>query len=254
MKRWHAILPNWAIITLLALIVSLNLISSYYALSFLTKAVTLATIPLLLTFYFAKQRIMANVFFVIFFLYFFGLFFNVFENFHLSSKFSESYFLGAYALLVFVMIGKLKHMKFEVLVTCYLIVVFLVNSYLMYLMFVAIKDSFEDNVIFTLSVSRGIALLVMAFLAFAIYLSRETSQSILFLTVVCCFVFSDVLSFISTMYIHFWLFEGIQKILQSLGLILSIMYVFNYQEITTCLVRSRILKRNSQSNQVPVHY
>ena len=231
MKKWHSLFPNWAVVVMLTLIVTLNLSSSYYGFSFVTKVITLSIIPILLVVYFYRQRIMANIFYTIFIFYFLGIFFNALDHLALSSKLSEFCFLGVYALLTFVMIGKLKHVKFEGLVSLYLILILLVNSYFMYIMFNAVEDSFADSVIFTLSVSKGIALLLMSFLAFAIYLSRETSQSIIFLTIVCCFVFSDVLSFITTMYLHFWLFEGFQKILQGTGLFLFCVYVYNHQEL-----------------------
>ncbi|MEO8772819.1 MAG: hypothetical protein ABI263_04420 [Gelidibacter sp.] len=251
MKKWHALLPNSAIILMLVLIVLLNLISSYFEVAVLTKAMTLVIIPILILIYFYRQRIMANIFFTIFVLYFLGILFNVLDQFSLSSKLSESCFLGAYALLVFLMIGKLKHVKFEGLVSWYLIVILLVNTYFLYMMFTVVQDGFKDSVILTLLVSRGVALLIIGFLAFAIYLSKETSQSILFLTIVCCFIFSDVLSFITSMYIHFWLFEGIQNILQGGGLLLFCFYVYNHQEIANTSDK-KTTKSFSLSKNVPV--
>lgn len=253
MKRWHGLLPNWAVIGMLTLIVTLNICSSYYGFSLITKLITLAIIPILFAFYFYRQRVMANIFFTIFTLYFLGMLFNALNHFSLSSKLSESCFLGVYALLAVVMIGKLKQVRFEGLISMYLVVILLVNTYLMYMMFTTVKESFIDSVILTLTVSKGIALLIMGFLAFAIYLSRESSQSIIFLTIVCFFVFSDVLSFITSMYIHFWLFEGIQKILQGAGLLLTCVYVYNHQEIANGL-RNKTTERISQSNKIPVEY
>jgi len=252
MKRWHVLLPNWAITVMLALIVALNLVSSYYDFSIVSRTMVLSIIPLMLLVYFFKQKVMVNVFFTIFLLFFLGIIFNVFDHFSLSSKLSESCFLGAYALLVFVMIGKLKDIKFEGLVSWYLIVILFINAYLMYNMFVSVEDSFRDSVNLTLIISKGIALLVMAFLAFAIYLSKESSQSIIFLTIVCCFVFSDVLSFITDMYIHFWLFDASQKILQSMGLFMFCMYVYNHQQLTSSVTQGKKSKLLSKSNQVTV--
>ena len=251
MKKWHSILPNWAIIVMLSLIVTLHLCSSYYGFSLITELTALAIIPTLLVIYFYKQQVMANIFFTIFILYFLGMIFNSFDHFALSSKLSESCFLGAYALLVFLMIGKLKHVKFEGVVSWYLMVILLVNTYLIYTMFSMVQDSFKDSVILTLTVSRSIALLIIGFLAFAIYLSKETSQSILFLAIVCCFVFSDVLNFITTMNVHFWLFEGIQKILQGGGLLLFCIYVYNYQEIANTIIE-KTSQPISQSKPITV--
>lgn len=252
MERWHALSPNWATILLLVLIVSLNLLCSYYGLSVVTQTMTLTIIPTLLMVYFFRQKIMANIFSLIFMLYFLGIIFNAMDHISLSSNVSESCFTGAYLLMVFVLLGKLKYVKLERFVSWYLAVVFFISTYLLYLIFIGLKDSFQDNITLTLMVSKGVALLVIAFFAFAIYLSKETAQSIIFLMVVCCFVFSDVLSFITTSYIHFWLFEGVQKIFQSIGLVLSCIYVFNYQEIATRVERRKAFKPISRTNQVSV--
>ncbi|MBJ7881700.1 hypothetical protein [Gelidibacter salicanalis] len=252
MNRWHALLSNWAISIMLALIVAINLVSSYYELYFISNAVILGLIPALLIIYFDKQKLMATIFCAILILYFVGLICSVPINFELSSKLSESSFIGAYALMVFVMIGKLKHVKFEGVVSWYLIIVLLINTYLMYAMFVNVQDSFNDSVNLTLSVSKGVLLLVMGFLAFAIYLSKETSQTILFLTIVCCFVFADVLSFTNSLYVQFWLFEGFQKTLQGLGLFLLYVYIFNHQESVKGIVITESAESITESNQLPV--
>lgn len=252
MKRWHALFPNWTTTLLLVLIISLNLLCSYYGLAVVTKTMALAIVPILIMVYFYKQKIMANIFSVIFMLYFFGIIFNAADYLSLSSKLSESSFTGAYLLMVFVLLGQLKDVKLERFVSWYLAVVFLISTYLLYLLFTGLKDSFQDSVMLTVMVSKGVVLLVMAFLAFAIYLSKETAQSIIFLIVVCCFVFSDVLGFITTSYIQFWLFEAVQKIFQSLGLILTCIYVFNHQQAASGTVRGKVFKPISSSNQISV--
>ncbi|TXE07663.1 hypothetical protein ES711_09445 [Gelidibacter salicanalis] len=229
MDRWHALLPNWAIFTLLALIVVFNLISYHFQNEIFSNIISLALIPVLFGIYFFKQRIMANVFLTAFLLYFLGIVFTLDDTHILSAKFSESCFLGAYALLIFVMIGRLKHVKFEGLISWYLIVVVFINAYLMYTMFANVQGNLIDSVLLTLGIAKGVVLLVMAFLAFAIYLSKESTQSIIFLSMVCCFVFVDVLSFTTDLYIQYWLFEVFAKTLQGIGLLLLCVYVYNHQ-------------------------
>lgn len=174
---------------------------------------------------------MAHIFCTVFILYFLGILFNSLDYLVLSSKLSEFCFLGVYALLAFVMFGKLKRFNFDVLVSIYLIVILLVSTFFTYAIFSAAEENFADSVIFTLSIIKAIALVVVSLLAFAIYINKETSQSILFLIIVWCFVFSDGLSFITTMYVHYWLFEGLQNILQAAGLFLFCIYVYNFQEL-----------------------
>ncbi|HUH27018.1 hypothetical protein [Gelidibacter sp.] len=252
MERWHALCPNWALTLFFVLIVTLNVLCSYYGFSVVTKTMTLSTVPIVLILYFYKQRIMANIFSVIFALYFLGIIFNAFDQFSLSTKFSEWCFTGAYLLMVFVMLGKLKGVKLEGFVSWYLIVVFFISTYFVFLLFTGLKGSFQDTVILSLMVSKGVVLLVMAFLAFAIYLSKETAQSIIFLTVVCCFIFSDVSGFITTSYVQFWLFEAVQSIFQSIGLFMACIYVYNHHQPATRINGRKVFKSISHSSQMSV--
>ena len=47
---------------------------------------------------------------------------------------------------------------------------------------------------------------------------------------VCCFVFADVLSFTTEMYVQYWVFEAFEKTLQGIGLLLFCVYVYNHQD------------------------
>lgn len=239
MERWHDLAPNWAVTTVLILVIALNLSFSYYGFSLGIKTLSLAIIPVLSMVYFYKKKIMANIFVIIFMLYFMGILFNSIADFSLSKKLSEAFFTGAYLLLIFVLMGKLKNMKFEGLVSWYLAIAFLINTYLIFQLFIALKGGFQDSVILTLAISKGIVLLVMAFLAFAIYLSTETKQSIVFLTMVCCFIFCDVLGFINTAYLYFWPFETVQKITQGIGLILAFAYVYRHQVLSEKIITKK---------------
>lgn len=230
MKKWLNLLPHWAIILILSLLVFFSISTSYFGFPLVSKIITLAIIPFLLMVYFSRQRVMSNKFLIIFILYFLGLLFDVMNHWGIALKLSELSYLIAYVLLISVMVPKLKYIKYEGVVSTYLTVILLVNTYLMYTVFNMVKGTFADNLILTLSVSKYIALLVMGFLAFAIYLSKESLQSIIFLIFVCCYVFSDALGFITSTYIYFWVFEGIQKILLGLGLFLYTIYVYNHHE------------------------
>jgi hypothetical protein len=79
----------------------------------------------------------------------------------------------------------------------------------------------------------------MGFLAFAVYLSKENAQSILFLVMSFCFIFSDVLFYISDLYVYYWLFEFFERILHIIGLFLLYVYVFNHHEIAENSYKSR---------------
>lgn len=225
---------------------------SYYGFSLGIKILSLILIPILALLYFRTKKIMVNIFVIIFMLYFLGMIFNIIDNFTLSKKLSEAFYTGSYLLFIFVLMGKLKDRKLHGLVSWYLATVFLITTYLVFQLFIALKDSFQDSVIITLAICKGIALLVMTFLAFAIYLSKESKQSIIFLMVVCCFIFSDVLSFINTSYVYFWLFEAVQKIFQGLGLMGAFAYVYGHQETGAKVVRRKTFQPIAHSDPLSV--
>ena len=250
MKRWHALLPNRAILLLLSSIVMIYLISSYFGLLVLNNAVTLAIIALLLMVYFYKHPSMSTVFLTIFVLYLFGIVFKIFQDFTLSYKLSETCTIGVYALMLFILVGKLKKIRLDGIIWSYLMLLLLVNSYLLYQTLSSVTDNFQDSVSLTLTASRGVVLMIMTLVAFAVYLHRESSQSILFLTMLCCFVFSEALNFITSVHVHYWLFEGLQKICQAVGLMLLCVYVYNHEKKIRC---SRLEKSNCHLQSRPIH-
>lgn len=231
MNRWHLLIPNWVIIVLFCAVLLLNFVASYDGLAVLSKITKVVTVPLVLLYFFSKRNFMANIFFTIFLLMFFGDLSSVFNVNELVSKLSKTAYLGSYLLLVFILIGKLRRVKFEGLISWYLIFIFVLNTYFMYVLFSLIQDNFSDSVNMVLYVSRGITILIMGFLAFAVYLSKENAQSILFLVLSFCFIFSDVLFYISDLYVYYWLFEFFERTLHIIGLFLLYVYVFNHHEL-----------------------
>ncbi|WP_152611486.1 hypothetical protein [Psychroserpens damuponensis] len=171
---------------------------------------------------------MANVFILTFLVFFIGDAFSVFEFGELSSKLSKISYLGSYVLLICVLLGKLKRVKFEGLVTVYLAVVLLLNSYFLYILYGVAKNNFVDHANLLIYICHGIVIIALTYFSFAVYLSRETAQSITFLLMVFCFAFSDVLHYICGMYVYFWVFEVFEHMLHIAGLFLLYKYVYDH--------------------------
>jgi len=66
------------------------------------------------------------------------------------------------------------------------------------------------------------------FMVFAVYLGNQSEQAILFLIMVFCFVFLDVLNFIHNLYVYSWIFEFLDKSLYVFAIFLLYKYVKNY--------------------------
>lgn len=171
---------------------------------------------------------MATIFLVTFLVFFVGDAISVFDFSEVSSKLSKAIYIAAYLMLIFVLLRKLKKVKFEGLVTIYLVLVLLLNSYFLYTLYIVAKDNFVDDVNLVLYICHGITLIALTYFAFAVYLSRETAQSITFLLMVFCFVFSDVLYYICNLYVYYWIFEIFEAMLHMAGLFLLYKYVYDY--------------------------
>ena len=131
MNRWHILIPNWVIITLFCAVLLLNFTASYEGFAMISKITKVVVGPLIIIYFFSKRNYMANIFFTIFLLMFFGDVFSVFNVNEFVSKLSKTAYLGSYLLLVLVVIGKLRRVKFEGLISWYLILIFALNTYFM---------------------------------------------------------------------------------------------------------------------------
>lgn len=209
----------------------MNGVAAYYENTLIPNITKVTSIIVLLTFYYMVRHRMANVFLTIFLFSFLGDIFYVFNIGELSGKLATTFYLGSYSLLVFVLLGKLKRIKYEGLVSVYLILVLLLNTYFLYVLYGVIKENFTDDVNLVLAICHGITLIAMTFFAFAVYLSQETTQSIIFLVMVFCFVFSDVLTYICDLYVYFWMFEFMSNMLHMVSLALLFTYVCNHHKI-----------------------
>ncbi|RKE95073.1 hypothetical protein [Ichthyenterobacterium magnum] len=228
MKKLVTIAPNRVLVVVLFAMIILSFYASYYESIMIPKVIKLITTTLLLTFFFCQKNRIANVFFTIFILFFLGDVFSVFNFGLLALKLSNAFYIGSYLLLVFILFGRLKHVKFEGLVSVYLVLVLTLNTYFLYVLYNIAKESLVDDVSIVLYVLSGIALIGLVFFAFAVYLSRETSQSIIFLIMAFCLAFSDVLGYVCDMYVYYWLFETFERVLHIIGLYLFYIYVFNH--------------------------
>lgn len=233
MNKVRKLKPNLILVFVLVVIVLCSAVAIYFDSVTVPKTVKLITITILMTFYFCQLNKMANVFLTIFLLFFLGDVFAVFNFGELILKLSKSMYIGGYLLLIFVLLGKLKKIKFDSLVSFYLILVLLLNSYFLYVFFEVAKDNFVDDVNLVLYVFHGITLIALTYFSFAVYLSKETEQSITFLLLVLCFVFSDVLNYINTLYIYYWLFEVFDITLHICGLFLLYKYVYNHHTMVS---------------------
>lgn len=228
MKSAHKLKPNLILVVVLATIVVCSSVATFFDSIMVPKVVKLITITILMTFYFCQLNKMANIFLTTFLVFFIGDACAVFSFGDIMFKLSKGMYILGYLLLIFVLFGKLKKIKFDSLVSVYLILVLVLNSYFLYALYDVAKENFVDNTSLFLYILHGIVLIALTYFSFAAYLSKETGQSITFLLMVFCFVFSDVLHYVNTLYIYYWIFEVFERALHLSGLFLLYKFVFDH--------------------------
>lgn len=220
--------PNVVLVFILLMLLLSTTMATYFDMVIVSMTVKLITVTILLTFYYCQLHKMATVFLTIFLTFFIADALTIFSFGEVAFKLSKLLTIAAYLLLIFVLLGKLKRVKFEGLVTVYLVLVLVLNSYFLYTLYGVAKDNFVDKINMILYICHGITLIAMTYFAFAVYLSRETAQSITFLLMVFCFVFADVLDYICNLYVYYWVFEVFEAVLHTSGLFLFYKYVYDH--------------------------
>ncbi|MCX7552198.1 hypothetical protein [Xanthomarina sp. F2636L] len=122
------------------------------------------------------------------------------------------------------MIPKVKRIRIDTVVITYLVIVISINSYFLYELFGILKTQISDTTEINLFALKSLSLLALTFMSFVVYLNSDTKQSILFLFTVLCFVFSDVLHYVSSYYIYNWSFSMLDHTLHITGLF----FLFNF--------------------------
>ncbi|TYA57259.1 hypothetical protein [Formosa maritima] len=175
-------------------------------------------------YYFIKNRFFSFVFVLFLVFSFVGDFSSVFSSSNLIIKFSSFiYFLG-YLTLIFYTFSKFKRIRLDMVIGLYLLIVISINSYFIYELFSILKLQISDPIEVNLFAAKSVSLIALTFLSFVVYLNSDTKQSIIFLLMALCFVFSDVLHYISNYYIYNWSFVLLDRVLHVVGLF----FLFNY--------------------------
>ncbi|OMP29792.1 hypothetical protein [Mangrovimonas sp. DI 80] len=228
MEFWHKMTSNKSLVIVFSALFALQVLAVIQDDLMLDRIAKIVVIPVLLTLYFTRMKYMANIFLTVFLCSFLGDVFTVFHKNELTHQLSEMAYVGSYILLLGVLISQFRKVRFEGVVSVYLGLIFMFNAYLLYILYGAVKNSFVDDISLWLYAGRGLAIVLLVFLAFALYLSRESKQSIILLVTVACFAFGDVLKYICELYVYFWVFEVFAIALHLAALVFLLAYVSNH--------------------------
>src|SRR5690554_556587 len=223
-KEWLNYSYNRIFLGVLFLLILLNIFASLSESDVLIQITKPLFIPIFIMFYYIKNRCVQVLLIIFFTLSFIGDFSSLFLTNNTLMKFSGfMHFLSYLALTIFIG-SKIKRIRFDKVVAAYLVVVISINSYFLYELFGVVKAQIIDTAEVNLFAAKSISLLVLSLISFVVYLSSDTKQAILFLFTTLCFVFSDVLYYISNYYIYNWSFVMLNHVLHLVGLFL----LFNF--------------------------
>ncbi|QDO95606.1 hypothetical protein FNB79_17055 [Formosa sediminum] len=137
------------------------------------------------------------------------------------------FYLVSYLSLLGFVLTKFKGIRFGMLLGVYLVVVFVINTYLLYQLYTVLDGIIKNPIMVMFFGLHTVTLVILAFVSFAVYLNSDTKSSILYLVMALCFIFSKVLFYIRNYYIYDWSLVLIELFLYSGGLIFLFYYMVN---------------------------
>jgi hypothetical protein len=223
-KEWLKISYNRIFLCVLFLLILLNVLATLSESGLLLQITKPLFVPVFIMYYFIKNRYFSLVFIMFLVFSFIGDFSSVFSTSNSIIKISSFVYFLSYLTLIIYTISKFKRVRLDMVIVFYLLIVVSINSYFLYELFSILKLQISDPIEVNLFAAKSVSLIALTFLSFIVYLNSDTKQSIIFLLVALCFVFSDVLHYISNYYIYNWSFVMLDRVLHVFGLF----FLFNY--------------------------
>ncbi|MFB9057891.1 hypothetical protein ACFFU9_14185 [Mariniflexile ostreae] len=209
----------------LVLVVIINTIAYFTDSILVLNLINIFFIPALLIGYFLK-RIGTSVLLVLGFL---GVFLGdvafAFTNYGLLEKsYNLMYIIGCFCLIGAVW-SKFSFIKMDKVVGTYLMLMFLISAYFLFVFFGLVKSNSPDSAEILFVTLKSACLLIMSFIALAIYLIKESRASILFLMLSMCFLSSKILNDISLYYVYDLRLAMLDRTLHLLGFLFLFKYI-----------------------------
>lgn len=223
-KEWLKISYNRIFLCVLCLLILMNILATLSESGLLLQLTKPLFVPVFIMYYFIKNRYLSFVFILFLVFSFIGDFSSVFSSSNSIIKFSSFIYFISYLMLIIYAISKFKRIRIDLVVALYLLIVISINSYFVYELFSILKLQISDPIEVNLFAAKSVSLVALTFISFVVYLNSDTKQSIIYLLVALCFVFSDVLHYISNYYIYNWSFVMLDRVLHVVGLF----FLFNY--------------------------
>ncbi|WP_299550228.1 hypothetical protein [Seonamhaeicola sp.] len=124
---------------------------------------------------------------------------------------------------------KFKVLRLDKIIGVYLIVVFGISMYFLYTLYNVLNMIVTDSSEVLIFTVKSLSLIILAFVAFGVYLSTQSKKSVIFLVGVIFIIFSTILNYINLYYIYHWSFEMLDRMLYVSGLYFMFRYMMMFE-------------------------
>ena len=246
MKTWFKLTFNSVFFGALILLIAINVIGFVIKDALIMQTAMPLFIPVFLIFFFVKYKSLGIAFIAFLVFSFLGDMSSMFLAQETLIQTSSILYILSFLYLIIIAIPKFKLHHLDKIIGVYLIVVFMISLYFLYTIYVLMKAIIPNQTEVLLFGIKSLTLIILGFLAFAVYLNTQTKQSVLFLTAVVFFSLSAILNYINLYYLYNWSFELLQRVLYAIGLYVIFKYIIIKNVYKT--TRSTILIDESYSS------
>ncbi|MGE5944504.1 MAG: hypothetical protein ACM31G_09215 [Flavobacteriales bacterium] len=232
---------------LLLLIIS-NVYAAYSEEPFFLSISQAIVIPFFLIAFLIKNKILNLVFISFLVFSFFGDTSGLFFVNDSTTNVSNTMYLFSYMALIVIGVSKFELVNIDKVIGFYLLGIFLINGYFLFTLCSMLSILITDGTEMILFGTKSMALMLLVFISFAVYLGKQTKASILFLIMAICFVFSDILNYIEHYYVYNWSILMIERLLHIAGLFFAFYYIIEVNKVPKgTYVRKDILREKTFS-------
>ncbi|WP_445735519.1 hypothetical protein [Mariniflexile sp.] len=224
-KTWFKLSFNSVFLGAFILLIAINIIGFVKQDALIMQTAMPLFIPVLLIFFFVKYRSLGIMFVSFLVFSFLGDISSMFLAEDSLIQTSSILYLLSFLYLILMVVPKFKFHHLDKIIGIYLLVVLSINLYFLYTLYIVMKAVIPNPTEVLLFGIKSLTLIVLGFLAFAVYLNTQTKQSVLFLTAVLFFSLSAMLNYIGMYYFYNWSFDLLQRILYAIGLYVMFKYI-----------------------------
>ncbi|WP_100615573.1 hypothetical protein [Confluentibacter citreus] len=235
----------------LLLLITLNIFAAYVENPLLLNASKALFIPFFLIAFCIKNRIINLVFIAFLVFSFLGDASGLFLVNDSGTASSNAMYLFSYIGLIVIGASKFKLVDIDKVVGFYLLGILLINGYFLYSLCSMLSALIVDGTEMILFGTKSMALILLVFISFAVYLGKQTKASILFLMMAICFAFSDVLDYVVHYYVYNWSILMIDRLLHIAALFFAFQYIIETNKVSKGLyVEKDVLEKTFSRGKV----